>query len=130
MTDIGNQPDRHVAVDLHFRQIRSPAHELAKGVLHIMQARVFGSVPLGARVVFELSRVTAVILEIERWRASGCRLERPTKPSSAAPDRASAIQERPRLSLDRTLYRDARQRIQEPGLSIFAERLRAIGHRD
>ena len=130
MTDIGNQPDRHVAVDLHFRQIRSPAHELAKGVLHIMQARVFGSVPLGARVVFELSRVTAVILEIERWRASGCRLKRPTKPSSAEPDRASGIQERPRLSLDRVVCRDAEQPIQEPSLCISVEWLRAIGQRD
>jgi hypothetical protein len=64
-----DQPDRHVVVDLHFRQIRSPAHELAKVDLQIRQARVLGSVPLVGRIVFELSRVTTVISEIERWRS-------------------------------------------------------------
>jgi hypothetical protein len=69
MTDNSDQPDRHVVVDLHFRQIRSPAHELGKVDLHIRQARVLGSVPFFDWVVFELSRVTSVISEIERWRS-------------------------------------------------------------
>ena len=64
MIDISDQPDRHVVVALHFRQIRSPAQELEKDDVHIRQFRVLGSVNLVGRVDFELSRVTSFISKV------------------------------------------------------------------
>lgn len=53
------QLDRHAAVDLHLRQMRSPAHELSKARRHIRQRLVLVPEEAIEDVVFAALRIAS-----------------------------------------------------------------------